>query len=54
MPASALAMIRGALGCGPGRPVTHAMKVLTPFHAEATRVVLPEGTSESSQLNVAR
>ncbi len=47
-------MIRGALRSGPGRPVTHAKNVLTPFHADATRVVLPEGTSESSQLNVAR
>jgi hypothetical protein len=53
MPASALAMIH-RLALRARRPVTHAKKVLTPFHADATRVVLPDGTSESSQLNVAR
>ena len=48
-------MGRGSVRSGSaGRPVSQAKKVLIPFQAEATSVVFPEGTSESSKLKVAR
>jgi hypothetical protein len=54
MQASWFAMISGASGSGAGRPMTHAKRVLTPFHSEATVVVFPDGTNASSKLNVPR